>query len=70
MGSANLCDFARLISGRCPNEVCLGGEKESPSGLEEVVARTLSKAERLKFLMFDPDKGNLRLPSGEFEKFQ
>jgi hypothetical protein len=35
-----------------------------------VAARTLSEAKRLKFLMFDPEKGNLRLPSGEFEKFQ
>ena len=44
--------------------------KEDPFALEETTARTISEVKRPKFLMSDPDRGNLRLPSGEFEKFQ
>jgi hypothetical protein len=36
-------------------------------GLEEVAARMLFETERPKVLMSDPEKGNLGLPSGEFE---
>jgi len=43
------------------------GRKKDPFALEETTARTISKMERLKFLMFE--RGNLGLPS-EFEKFQ
>jgi hypothetical protein len=42
------------------------GRKKDPFALEETTARTISKMERLKFLMFDPEsfRGSLRNFSG------